>query len=684
MKYTHMHSLLTKVGLVLGILLWLAMPLSAQTNEKGKNKKDKYLISPSKLKKRKSDQFMALPVSFKNLNSTPYFEDPKQLKLINKLVEDKNYSEAIPLMINYVSQFGIENFNRDSELLWQLGQAFEKTDQLAKAKAVYRMVLKHKESDIKYIWQYYDDLTSLDKDYYVPIKYYYELVDYRQQIDTVRPPRGVLVNMGGEVNSIYEDYGPSLSILNDVMMFSSKRNRTRFGGEEAYNEDLYYSKYLDFTTWDTARAFEGEINSPYNEGSPCLTRDGNTLYFVRCNSPDSYGNCDIFQATRKDDGTWGDVTNLGVNVNGPDWDSQPSLSHSEDTIFFVSDRNGGFGSTDIYYTAKGKNGKWMPAENMGPVINTREAELSPFFHPVHNVMYFSSNSQILNFGFVDIFKTYKVPNGWTEPRNIGPLVNGKGDEYYFAIDAASEYIFYARSEMDQMSNLDLFSFPLPMEGQPMAITKFMGSLTDSVSGQPYQGIVSIIDVDNGIEVAPRYIRPDGSFEFDLIDNNRYLLIIQGEDFFRIEQEINLNGDTILNVRTPSIDFKRIEFASVEFASNSSEILPQMRPDLDKLLDFMVDNPDYKLIISGHTDSEGIAEQNLTLSQKRADAIKKYLEQNGGISTDRVQAIGYGSSRPIIKEEKTEEDRWINRRVEFEIIKTEREWNNALNGAHSRR
>jgi hypothetical protein len=81
-------------------------------------------------------------------------------------------------------------------------------------------------------------------------------------------------------------------------------------------------------------------------------------------------------------------------VNSPSWDSHPALSHSEDTLFFASDRIGGFGLSDLWFTYMQQNGKWAPAQNMGPVINTRQSEVSPFYHPKYDVLYFSSNGQL--------------------------------------------------------------------------------------------------------------------------------------------------------------------------------------------------------------------------------------------------------------------------------------------------
>jgi hypothetical protein len=326
-------------------------------------------------------------------------------------------------------------------------------------------VLKHHREniDIRKVELYYDSLVKNEAEYYVPLDYYYELVNFRSEVDTLIPPRGVLLNMGTAVNSQLSDYGPTLHVENEILIFTSKRNQRSEGGITFQNEDLFYSR-KENGEWQPALELKG-INSINNEGSGCLSRDGKTLYFARCDAPDSYGNCDLFVAKLLADSTWGEIKNLGPNINSRSWESHPSLSHTEDTLYFASDRIGGFGLSDIWFTYKDKKGTWSPAQNAGPVVNTRNNEVSPFYHPKYNILYFSSNGHLLNFGEFDIYKSSKTRYGWREPKNIGPLVNGMGSEFYFTIDSESQDLFYARSIETDMKNLDLHSFPLPMEAR---------------------------------------------------------------------------------------------------------------------------------------------------------------------------------------------------------------------------
>ncbi|WP_078012194.1 OmpA family protein [Hymenobacter sp. CRA2] len=605
---------------------------------------------------------------FVNVNRIPYFQDKKQLREIAKAEKRKNWTAARNLLEKYVAQFGIENFYKDNMMLWRLGQLFERAGNEDKAKAYYRLALKHYRQDVTKIQLYYDSLEQKDADLYVPLKTYYDIVEYRKNIATFRPPKGVYTNMGAGINSDVEDYGPSYNDDSQQLIFSSKRKRR--GLHNVVDEELYMAK-REGETWTDATPLPKPISSPYNEGSACLTKDGSTMYFSRCECPTCHGNCDLF-VTKFKNGQWTVPQSLGMAVNSTSWDSQPTLSRTEDTLYFASDRIGGFGLSDIWFTYKLKNGQWAKAQNMGPIINTRESEVSPFYHPLYNVLYFSSRGQLLNFGDFDIYKAYRVQGRWQEPINIGPLVNGKGSEYYFTIDADSKNLYYARSEEKQLKNLDLYSFPLPMEAQPLATTHVEGSLIDSVTQKPLNGIVSIIDVDNGIEVASKYVRPDGTFDFDLIDGSKYVMLIQSPDYFTVEKKFDLKADTVMKLMTTSIDYNiPLIFKNIEFDAGKANIRQEMHATLDRIVVFMVDHPETKLRIAGHTDAVGDPDVNEKLSQDRADAIRKYIETKGKLKPNRIESRGYGSTVPL-KEEVTEEDMRTNRRVEFRLIKPDSE------------
>jgi len=658
-----------KTFLLFVLVLFLAGSTTESWGQKKKKqfkKADAGRLTDSLISYSQSDIF-----SFPNVNKIANYRDEGKLKKIRQLDNAKQEEALYKALKEYVSNFGIENFGQNTPMIWRLAQLSKKYGPRGEAILLYKLALKHHQQgiDMNDIYAQYDTLELDKKKYYVPLDFYYELVNYRKEIDTLRPPHAVLEPMGDNINSPEDDYGPTIGHVDYVLLFTSKRNQNE---ERKHDEDLFFSIKVD-GQWTKAEEFK-TINTSYNEGSACLSLDGKYLFFSRCDvpppgpkykgsSPGPFGSCDLYFATLKKDSTWGDIKNLGPNVNSVAWDSQPSLSHNGDTLFFASDRLGGFGSTDIYFSIKDNRGNWQKAQNAGPIINTRGSEVSPFYHHKFNVLYFSSNGQPLNFGEFDIYKSYRSGETWGEPKNVGPLVNGPGNEYYFTIDSKSRDLFYAKETATDPKNLDLYSFPVPMEAQPEAVAHLKGTLK-SETGRPIAGIVSVIDLDQGVEVAPRFLREDGSFDFSLINNRRYLLIIQGDDFFRIEETFFMKDSLEINKMAEPLETK-IAFQSLAFENSRADILPSMHSDLDKLGNFIIDHPKVKLRISGHTDSQGSEENNLKLSQARADAIKKYLMDNFNINGSRVTAIGYGSSKPLV-EEVTEEQRQLNRRVEFEI------------------
>jgi outer membrane protein OmpA-like peptidoglycan-associated protein len=640
----------------LAALVWCALcfePTLAQ-DQKGKIAKTVF-VNDSITHYSQSDIF-----SFPNVNKLRYYVDVNKLKHLKTLNTDSQ--EMYDALREYVKHFGIENFSENVPMLWRLAQLSEKFGPKGESILLYKLALKHHQQgvDINNLYKRYDSIETDKKKYYVALEHYYELVNYRKEVDTLRPPHAVLESMGENLNSPKEDYGPAIGNVDYVLLFTSKRNTHQ---QRAYNEDIFYSYKVD-GAWTQAEDFK-TINTDYNEGSACLSLDGKFLFFSRCDAPKGFGSCDLYVAILKKDSTWGDIKNLGPNVNTTGWESQPAISHSGDTLYFASNRFGGFGMADIYFTVKDRKGNWGRAKNAGPIINTVKSEVSPFFHHKFNVLYFSSDGHPLNFGDFDIYKSYRQKDSWGEPKNIGPLVNGAGSEYYFTIDSKSHELYYARSMENDIKNLDLYSFQLPMEAHPEAVVQLSGIVEDN-KGKPMRGIVSVVDLDHGVEVAPKYLREDGTYDFNLINKRNYLIVIQGDDFFRIEEIFFMNGNQKATHIAEPIESK-IAFISLEFENGKSDILPTMHNDLAKVGNFLIDHPEEKLKIAGHTDSDGHEELNRKLSQDRADAIRTYLIEQFKIDESRITAIGYGSSKPIV-DENTEESKKFNRRVEFELIK----------------
>ena len=600
---------------------------------------------------------------FSNVNKKRFYESASQLKKIAEYKEKKDWRRLQKKLQKYVSKFGIENFYLDVELIWQLAKLTEILDGIDAAKPLYRLVLRHHHEGISVqkIEPYYNSFNQEEIDLYVPLDYYYKLVEHQLYMDTIQAPRSMLLNMGNVINSSKAEYAPFLNIEDNLLLYTSKREKVARYGTLQLNEDIYFAT-RESNTWQESKSFLDINTQEFNEGSACIDPSGEKLYFSRCNEPEGLGDCDIYVAYHFNDRSWGNVTSLGSAINSRGWDSHPALSASGDTLYFASDRPGGFGLSDIYYSTQNRRGHWTKAKNIGPIINSRNSEVSPFFDSNQQVLYFSSNGQLYNFGGFDIYKSYWNKTHWREPLNIGPLVNGSGSEHYFTIDSNFSHLYYAKSLTEEMQGQDLYSFPLPMQAHPEALVSLTGSTQYKESDEAVKGIVQIIDLDEGVEVAPKFLDKDGTFKFTLIDQRNYLIVVQGEDFIRIEELFYLSGPREIHAEATKKS-RKIEFQSLEFSSSSAELNDEMKNDLSQITEFMEKYPAYRLKISGHTDSKGSPEKNLLLSKERSQNIRNFLVLEKGIEDYRVTHEGYGNTQPIV-EELTKEDRSINRRVEF--------------------
>ncbi len=610
---------------------------------------------------------------FPHLQEYVRYDGKEYAKRIQKAEEAQDLLALDTLLGNFIGRWGIANFSENVDFLWKAGQVKELLGDTVASALYYEIGLRNQRPWKPQVKIHFDSLKAQKNVEWVDLQFYYKILEARRKIDPLIPPKGVMLNMGPKINSDRPDYAPFMHPSDSVLIFTSRRDEEIVIDDinERKNEDLYFVEkgFID-GTWSYAQRFSGIINSQYNEGSATLSPDGRTLYFTRCDEPNSYGSCDIYVADFIG-GDWTNIRNIGPNVNSAEWDSHPNITPDGKSLYFTSNRKGGFGKSDLYLTHRLEDGTWTKAENLGPTINTIEDEVTPFFHQVNQTLYFSSTGHLKNLGGYDIYKSRWLEDHYENPKNVGPLVNSAANEYYFSIDGKGTRLFYASAKKDQnkaeyKQNFDLYSFPMPMEARPDAIVTLRGYLIDSISGNPIVGLVLVIDRDQGIEVAPKHINKFGYFEFDLINNHKYDIYIQGENFLTIKEGITLSGDTTFTEMTRSFDAgKPMVFENLEFEDDSYDLNGSIEPKLNYLVAFLKKYPMFRLEVKGHTDSDGDAKYNLELSRKRAAIIRHYVIKAGGFSEDMITAQGFGETRPLVAND-NEEHKNMNRRVEFEL------------------
>ncbi len=474
------------------------------------------------------------------------------------------------------------------------------------------------------------------------------------------------VNLGSEVNSEGYDFINYLSADGERLYFT---RRTPKGPQK--DEEFYIAHRRMDSLWGNVKSLGSPVNTPGDEGALCLSPDGQLLFFAACGRPDGYGSCDLYVSKRLGE-AWGEPKNLGPVVNSPQWDSQPTFSPDGRTLFFVSSRPGGFGSSDIWFTQLDGN-NWTTPQNAGAVINTSESERGPFIHPDGQTLYFSSKGHP-GMGEGDIFMSRLNSEGqWSKPENLGFPINTEADEVNLVVDLQGRFAYISSSTEGAKELTDIYSFHLPENVKPLAVNYLKGTVSDSISLKKLGADFIFTDLTTGIEVIKSTSNAsNGEFLVTIPAHRSYALTIEKNGYlfysahFLIDQEAGIVTPQLRNFLLKPITKDEVTILrNVFFETDSSSLLPESKVELDKLYNFLVKNPLVCIEISGHTDNSGAVLYNQELSKKRAESVFNYLKEKG-INQGRLAYEGYGDSRPVATN-LTTEGKAANRRTEFRIV-----------------
>lgn len=484
------------------------------------------------------------------------------------------------------------------------------------------------------------------------------------------------VNPGPAINTRHAEYSPALTADEQTLIFTRKKPRqeTPAPGQTAYFEDFYISHYRE-GEWTTAINLGPPLNTPDNEGAQTITADGRHLYFAACNRPDVVGRCDIYYSLREG-GQWTRPVNPGRPLNSTAWDSQPSISADGSVIYFTSSREGSIGPMDIWKATRDEQGHWNDPVNLGPTINTSGSEMSPFIHHDNVTLYFASDGHP-GMGGLDIFYSRRNEDGqWSKPVNIGYPINTHGDEFAMIVGASGTTAWFSSDMEGGHGDADLYTFDLYQEARPLAHTFMRGRVYDAETREPLAAGFELFTLHDGQRITAATSDPhDGSFLVAIpVDKELALNVSKtGYLFFSAHfsytdpgsaAEPYLRDIALQPVKTG----EPVVLENIFFAFDSYELEKASKPELEKLFQFLLDNPSLYIEIGGHTDSVGSDEYNVTLSENRAGSVRNYLIE-AGISPDRITYRGYGDTKPVATNE-TPEGRAMNRRTEFRVVRPE--------------
>lgn len=486
-------------------------------------------------------------------------------------------------------------------------------------------------------------------------------------LEAKRKPISVdITPLSREINQYVLQYFPVLTVDEETIIYT-KRN----GLEPSYDEDIVVSKKVN-GKWESSHSISPSINSNYNEGACTISADGRVLIFTSCEGRKSYGNCDLYISV-KTGATWSKPENLGPKINSRFWDSQPSLSADGRVLYFSSNRPGGIGGRDIWFSRLGVDG-WEEPINLGSSINTVNDETTPFVHVNGKQLFYSSNG-LPGLGGFDLFTSQRLNGEWQKPQNLGFPINSFRDELSLFINRFGNRCYYASEEYKdgKMKSSEIVSFQLESENLIKIKSGYViGSVIDSKTKEP---LLADVRVTNLMDSAETYfVKSDsanGKFFLVLNEHSEYGVFVSKKGYLFDDYTFVITSNQMDQPDSLKIPLRKMNVGesltvdNIYFEVNSSELNGKSFAELSEIARFLEENSESHFLIQGHTDNSGNDQFNMKLSEERARTVYNYLIKSG-ISVKRLRFQGFGSRFPI-SDNSSEEGRRINRRITFELI-----------------
>jgi flagellar motor protein MotB len=487
----------------------------------------------------------------------------------------------------------------------------------------------------------------------------------------LKPVKVKITNLGSGVNSKFPDYVPAISADETTLLFTSRRDNTTGGKKDEadghFHEDVYVSTKTD-TVWGKAVQLSGVINTPTHDACAGISPDGQEMFVYRHSKADGG---DLYISELK--GTeWSMPKNLGPHINSKAWEPSASITSDERVLFFVSNREGGFGGRDIYMAKKLPNGEYALPINLGPKINTKFEEDCPFIHADGKTLYFSSKGHKSMGGFDILSCTINTETGQvvTDPVNIGYPINTAGDDIFFVWSADNKRAYFSSVREGGYGDKDLYV--LERDEANVALVVFKGKISSCSDSKPIGATIIVLDNLTGKPVGVYNSNSStGKYTIILPAGKNYGISIEAPGFLFYSKNIDI---PFLNHYLEILDTvcmeqirigKKIVLRNVFFDLDKATLRPESESELERLHEILVKNPHIKIQILGHTDSDGSDEHNLKLSDARAKAVVDYMIKKG-VDVSRMKYHGYGESKPVAPND-TPENKQLNRRTEFEIL-----------------
>ena len=487
------------------------------------------------------------------------------------------------------------------------------------------------------------------------------------------------------VNTRWDEYLAALTPDGSALYFTRRsQKRNKYDGPAGtlrQVEEFSMAKAMTtaggFPKLEEGEALEYPFNAQYNEGGPSMTADNTFMAFTICERDDRTGEqfCDLYYTTFTF-GVWNGIRKFPEGINtDKHWESQPSISPNGDVLYFTSDRPGGFGGLDIYRAYRLPDGEWGAPENLGPTVNTKKNEKSPFIHPDSESLYFASDGHP-GMGGYDLFKIKAVRGsaGWDKPQNLGYPINTEKDEIGLMVTMDGQQAYFATNKINAANGWDIYYFDLYEAVQPEEVVLVKGQLKTADFVTDDEPKVVLKNSKTGQETTLAVNEENGSFTAVVKkeEANDVLLKVEAKKAAFSAAPLRLSPSIGQEVARVEVELLHDELAAgasypiphILFETASDRLDAQSELLIAEFSEFLAATPSLRVEIQGHTDNVGDAGANLDLSQRRARRVAETIKSYG-IDASRISSRGYGETKPVASNE-TEAGRAQNRRTVFVV------------------
>ncbi len=443
-------------------------------------------------------------------------------------------------------------------------------------------------------------------------------------------------------NSRRADYSPVLAGTDhDRLYFTSTRNDAT--GDElsgitgTKNGDIFIAQQDEQGHWQRPKIIDTELNSNADEGACCFSPDGRTMYLTVCQSDDRYPRLATIATSQRADAAWSKPQPLALTRDTLSLYAHPAVSPDGRWLYFVSDMPGGMGGKDLWRVRLTETGTG-PVENLGSPINTPGDELFPTFRP-NGDLYFSSDGHE-GMGGLDIYIAHPLPSGWTIEHPGYPL-NSSGDDFGMTFEGDKNKGFFSSNRGDAHGWDHIYSFECP-------------EITQTVKGWVYerdgyelpQAVVYMVGNDGtNLQLS---VMNNGSFTQQIRPDVDYVLMASCPGYLNHQEVLRVGAvetsqEYVLQFPLASITAP-VLIDNIHYDFDSATLRPESTQSLDSLVTLLHTNPHVAIALLAHCDYKGNGDYNKRLSQRRAEAVVRYLTAQG-ISNDRLTAVGCGKEQP---------------------------------------